>query len=164
MFPHKRTFSSIGEPSSLAQTTMPLMTENQWMSQIAYQNIDSTTVDWAALAQQWIHNRETSGPVATDDNFPIAPPPPRISQPRTDYSTEEQGEAPMEVEHDDEPIYLPPDDSNSIPATAPPPPTNLFQTNNWTNNSDSSRSQSHQKPWGNKSKALSFKKKSRKIL
>lgn len=151
MFPHKEAFTTIGNTSHLAQSAVPIITENQWLSQATYQNVDTNTVDWAAIAQQWIHMKESFGSVANDEKFPIAPPPPRISQPNTFY--EEQGEAPMEVEHDDEPQNT--SQTNSIPMTAPPPPTNVFQTNNnWSNNTESNRSKSHQKPWNNKSKSL----------
>lgn len=146
MFPHKATYSSIGDPSNLAQSAVPIIGENQWISQSAYQNVDTTTVDWAAVAQQWIHMKESYGTV--NDECPIAPPPPRISQPNVNY--EEQGEAPMEVEHEDEQQNV--SQINSVALSAPPPPTNLFQTNSWVNNTESNRSsKSHQKPWNNKS-------------
>lgn len=68
----------------------------QWpLNQSAYQNVANDQVDWAALAQQWIHMKET----CTTDQLLAAPPPPIISKQEFD---EEQGEAPMEVEKDDE--------------------------------------------------------------
>lgn len=55
----------------------------QWaLNPSAYQNVDSSQVDWAALAQQWIAMKEAAAIVA--------PPPPK---------PEEKGEAPMEVEN-----------------------------------------------------------------
>lgn len=146
MFPHKGAFTSIASPSNLAPSAVPIIAENPWLSQSAYQNVDASTVDWAAVAQQWIHMKESFGPVNND--FPIAPPPPRISQPTIDY--EEQGEAPMEVEHDDEPT--PSSRDNSMPLSTPPPPKNAFPSNNWSNNGESSNRQKppHQKQWNNK--------------
>lgn len=58
----------------------------QWaLNPNAYQNVDSSQVDWAALAQQWIAMKEAAAIVA-------APLPPSIK-------TDEEGEAPMEVEN-----------------------------------------------------------------
>lgn len=69
--------------------------ETHWpLNQAAYQNLANDQVDWAALAQQWIYMKET----CTTDELLTAPPPPIISKP----DLEEQGEAPMEVEKDDE--------------------------------------------------------------
>lgn len=60
----------------------------QWaLNPTAYQNVDTSHVDWAALAQQWIAMKEAAAIVA-------APPPPTIR-------AEEEGEAPMEVENPD---------------------------------------------------------------
>ncbi|CAG4975252.1 unnamed protein product [Parnassius apollo] len=60
----------------------------QWaLNPTAYQNIDSSQVDWAALAQQWIAMKEAAAIVA-------APQPPA----KPDI---EGGEAPMEVENPD---------------------------------------------------------------
>ncbi|CAB3254565.1 unnamed protein product [Arctia plantaginis] len=60
----------------------------QWaLNPTAYQNIDSSQVDWAALAQQWIAMKEAAAIVAV----PPAPP----------AKPEEEGEAPMEVENPD---------------------------------------------------------------
>lgn len=145
MYPHKGAFSPMGGPPNLAATNLPMVGETQWMSQSAYQNIDLDKVDWAALAQQWIHMRESCA-VEITDPMPSAPPPPRISNPIPEY--EEKGEAPMEVEHDDEPSTVA--HENTLSITAPPPPTNIFnQTNNW-NSEPNSRGQ-HQKQW-NRSK------------
>lgn len=148
MFPHKGAFSPMGAPSNLAQTNIPIVGDNQWMSQSAYQNIDLDKVDWAALAQQWIHMKETCVD-GTEEQIPNAPPPPRFSSAITDY--EEQGEAPMEVEHEDE--QTPQTNSESIVnvnVTAPPPPTNIFPSNNW-NSESNARGQQHSKHW-NRSK------------
>lgn len=69
--------------------------ETHWpLNQAAYQNVSNDQVDWAALAQQWIYMKET----CTTDELLAAPPPPIIS--KQDF--EEQGEAPMEVEKEDE--------------------------------------------------------------
>lgn len=153
MFPHKTAFSSITNSSNLAPNVVPIIGDNQWISQSAYQNVDTSTVDWAVVAQQWIHMKESIGTVNNDEHFPIVPPPPRISQP-IDY--EEQGEAPMEVEHDDEPI--PSSRDNSMPLTVPPPPKNAFSSNNWSKSSESSnRQKPHQKQWNNKSKLFNHK-------
>uniref|UniRef100_A0A2H1VSN1 SFRICE_029127 n=1 Tax=Spodoptera frugiperda TaxID=7108 RepID=A0A2H1VSN1_SPOFR len=60
----------------------------QWaLNPTAYQNVDTSHVDWAALAQQWIAMKEAAAIVA-------APPPPALR-------AEEEGEAPMEVENPD---------------------------------------------------------------
>lgn len=61
----------------------------QWaLNPTAYQNVDTSHVDWAALAQQWIAMKEAAAIVA-------APPPPALRP------AEEEGEAPMEVENPD---------------------------------------------------------------
>lgn len=65
-----------------------------------YQNMSNDQVDWAALAQQWIQMKETLPP----EMVPAAPPPPVISWNRSPETTvDEQGEAPMEVERDEDP-------------------------------------------------------------
>lgn len=68
-----------------------------------YQNMSNDQVDWAALAQQWIQMKETLPP----EMVPAAPPPPVISWNRSPEPTtttiSEQGEAPMEVERDEDP-------------------------------------------------------------
>lgn len=57
----------------------------QWaLNPNAYQNMDCTNVDWAALAQQWIAMKEAAAIVA--------------SVPPTSKTDAEEGEAPMEVE------------------------------------------------------------------
>ncbi|XP_055585870.1 arginine/serine-rich protein PNISR-like [Uranotaenia lowii] len=79
-----------------------------------YQNMSNSQVDWAALAQQWIQMKET----LPASMVPAAPPPPIISDNynsnsrdsssdgfRTTGSIGEQGEAPMEVERDEEPSH-----------------------------------------------------------
>lgn len=67
-----------------------------------YQNMSNDQVDWAALAQQWIQMKETLPP----EMVPAAPPPPVISWNRSPEPTTtigEQGEAPMEVEREEDP-------------------------------------------------------------
>lgn len=60
----------------------------QWaLNPTAYQNVDTSQVDWASLAQQWIAMKEAAAIVAV-------PPPPSSK-------AEEEGEAPMEVENPD---------------------------------------------------------------
>lgn len=62
----------------------------QWaLNPTAYQNMDTSQVDWAALAQQWIAMKEAAAIVAP-------PPPPPSVKPDN-----EEGEAPMEVENPD---------------------------------------------------------------
>ncbi|XP_052872769.1 arginine/serine-rich protein PNISR-like [Anopheles cruzii] len=81
--------------------------------------MDNDQVDWGALAQQWIQMREAM-PIVTPapgmlppssilDDGCSYPPPPRI------IAYEEQGEAPMEVEKDD-------DQSANLPLPPMPPP------------------------------------------
>lgn len=130
----------MGGAPNIASNNLPNAGDTQWMSQSAYQNIDLDKVDWAALAQQWIHMKESTGPVASSDPIPNAPPPPRFTNTAIDY--EEQGEAPMEVEHDEEQLS----NENSVNLTAPPPPTNVFNQSNQWNSEPNSRG-SHQKQW-----------------
>ncbi|XP_023159812.1 uncharacterized protein LOC111592046 isoform X2 [Drosophila hydei] len=76
-------------------------------------------IDWAQLAQQWIHMRDSSAapPMANFSmNMPIAPPPPIISnapeyhqqqqlrpqQPKVQRHYEEHGEAEMDMDMDEE--------------------------------------------------------------
>lgn len=140
MYPHKGAFPPMGGAPNIASNNLPNVGDSQWMSQSAYQNIDLDKVDWAALAQQWIHMKESTGPVASSDPIPNAPPPPRFTNTAIDY--EEQGEAPMEVEHDEEQLS----NENSVNLTAPPPPTNVFNQSNQWNSEPNSRG-SHQKQW-----------------
>ncbi|XP_055622924.1 arginine/serine-rich protein PNISR [Toxorhynchites rutilus septentrionalis] len=88
------------------------MLEGEWSSlnPNLYQNMSNDQVDWAALAQQWIQMKET----LPADMVPPAPPPPIISDHYASNSREsssdgmrlgtidEQGEAPMEVEKEEE--------------------------------------------------------------
>ncbi|XP_055544065.1 arginine/serine-rich protein PNISR-like isoform X2 [Wyeomyia smithii] len=88
------------------------LVEGEWSSlnPSLYQNMSNDQVDWAALAQQWIQMKET----LPASMVPAAPPPPIISSSyvsntRESFSDcmhsgtiEEQGEAPMEVERDEE--------------------------------------------------------------
>lgn len=88
------------------------LVDNDWSSlnPNLYQNMSNDQVDWAALAQQWIQMKET----LPANMVPAAPPPPIISNnygsnSRESFSDgmhtgsiEEQGEAPMEVEREEE--------------------------------------------------------------
>lgn len=121
MYPFKQTFKTIDGSQNMSQLNNPMMDEGQWPNQAAYQHIDLDTVDWAALAQQWIHMKETCVQDDTVDLVPPpppnisiweAPPPPNISRRLPLNEMEEKGEAPMEVEREDE-ITIP---------TFPPPP------------------------------------------
>lgn len=120
MYPFKPTFKPFDVPQNMSQLNNSMPEESQWPNQAAYQHIDLEKVDWAALAQQWIHMKETS---TQDDKMPDAPPPPNISigeappppsishlpPPPKSISLnemEEKGEAPMEVEREDE-IVIP---------------------------------------------------------
>lgn len=130
MFPQKSTYPPIGDSSNL-----PPLVRDQWLSQSAYQNIDSDKVDWAALAQQWIHMKESCNTAPDMNIIPNAPPPPRISNTTTHLDFEEKGEAPMEVEHEEE--------QHSS--------TNVFSPNSWSHQHESNRHQMHSKQWNNKS-------------
>lgn len=101
----------------------------QWpLNQAAYQNVANDQVDWAALAQQWIYMKET----CTTDDLLTAPPPPIISKP--DFR-DEKGEAPMEVEKEDEQLIA--DFPHvSVPAEEQP---------NWQNSFPPTQQQ--QQPW-----------------
>ncbi|XP_058825123.1 arginine/serine-rich protein PNISR isoform X2 [Topomyia yanbarensis] len=88
------------------------LVEGEWSSlnPSLYQNMSNDQVDWAALAQQWIQMKET----LPANMVPAAPPPPIISDNYGSNSREsisdgvrsgtidEQGEAPMEVERDED--------------------------------------------------------------
>lgn len=142
MYPHKGAYPPMGGAPNLASSNLANVGENQWMSQSAYQNIDLEKVDWAALAQQWIHMKESTDSVAPEQSIPNAPPPPRFASALVDF--EEQGEAPMEVEHDEEQLLQ--TTENAINVTAPPPPQNVFnQSSNW--NSEPNSRGTHQKQW-----------------
>lgn len=156
MYPHKGAFPPMGGAPNIASNNLPNAGDSQWMSQSAYQNIDLDKVDWAALAQQWIHMKESTGPVASSDPIPNAPPPPRFTNTAIDY--EEQGEAPMEVEHDEEQLS----NENSVNLTAPPPPTNVFNQSNQWNSEPNSRG-SHQKQWNRSMLKLPLKLKKKNI-
>lgn len=63
------------------------------MNPASYENAEN--VDWAALAQQWIHMQDTSAPP------PSAPPPPTFTRTLAQVQRpiyEEKGEADMEVD------------------------------------------------------------------
>lgn len=137
MFPYKATFPSMDDPSNLTQTSFG--GDTQWLSQSAYQNIDLEKVDWAILAQQWIHMK-TNEP-GDNLHIPHAPPPPRISKSEIVQKFEdEQGEAPMEMDMEDE-------QTQEVQMSAPPPPTNIFNTNNWIGGNSSDRPQIPNKQW-----------------
>ncbi|XP_052899793.1 arginine/serine-rich protein PNISR-like [Anopheles moucheti] len=106
-----------------------------------YQNMPNDQVDWAALAQQWIKMRETwMQPMPT--LIPSPPPPPSFDRdtfdspaasdthsrnrtaPGVEY--EEQGEAPMEVEREDD-------------SDIPVPPTPPKISNDWPSTDDTWR-------------------------
>lgn len=88
------------------------MLEGEWstLNPNLYQHMSNDQVDWAALAQQWIQMKET----LPAEMVPSAPPPPIISDNYGSNSRgsssdgmrletiQEQGEAPMEVERDEE--------------------------------------------------------------
>ncbi|XP_041980222.1 arginine/serine-rich protein PNISR-like isoform X2 [Aricia agestis] len=77
----------------------------QWaLNPSAYQNVDTNSVDWAALAQQWIAMKEAAAIVGA-------------SQTKGEV---EEGEAPMEVEN--------PDTNNDVPVA---PTADWNSTNNW---------------------------------
>ncbi|XP_050080628.1 arginine/serine-rich protein PNISR [Anopheles maculipalpis] len=109
-----------------------------------YQNMPNDQVDWAALAQQWIKMRETwIQPMPS--LIPSAPPPPSFDRDAYDGGTahtavgdtshpanrsvgsvvdfEEQGEAPMEVEREDD---------GDMPV--PPTPPNI--SSDWSTSGD----------------------------
>lgn len=82
----------------------------QWaLNPTAYQNVDSNSVDWASLAQQWIAMKDAAAVLAAP---PPAPPAPPAPPPKPEA---EKGEAPMEVENiDNNDSPMPPDwNSNS---------------------------------------------------
>lgn len=139
MFPQKSVFPIDSEPSNRAQ----MLGDNRWLSQPAFPNAAAAeppdNIDWAALAQQWIHMKETCHTIAPapPSLMPVAPPPPRLTQTSSRDLGEEQGEAPMEVEHDDE--QAEPAPSPPATLTAPPPPTNIFgSAKGWSNSHNES--------------------------
>lgn len=153
MFPYKTTFQPVGDTPNVSQPT-----ENQWSNPSTYQNVDLETVNWAALAQQWITMKEsctipTLVPESHFISMPMAPPPPTISKQIQHDLGEEQGEAPMEVEHDED-EQTPSIDNNNV-CVAPPAPQHIFlgnQTNNGTANAStqsnwSNAKTSETKPW-----------------
>uniref|UniRef100_A0A2M4CGM0 Putative transcriptional coactivator caper rrm superfamily n=1 Tax=Anopheles darlingi TaxID=43151 RepID=A0A2M4CGM0_ANODA len=94
-----------------------------------YKNVANERVDWGALAQQWIQMRETLAPAPPSPAFVVGgmrPPPSAATHPASEQLTpskatgttakifEEQGEAPMEVERDE--------DGSSVMVPMPPPP------------------------------------------
>lgn len=153
MYPYKTTFQPVGDAPNISQPT-----ENQWSNPSNFQ-VDLDTVDWAALAQQWITMKETSTHVIAEQQFvamPMAPPPPTISKPIQHDLGEEQGEAPMEVEHDEE-EHAPPAPAivNNNVYAVPPAPVNVF-AGNQSNNGTSASAPSTQSNWSN-SKSMESK-------
>ncbi|XP_065089096.1 arginine/serine-rich protein PNISR isoform X2 [Ochlerotatus camptorhynchus] len=107
-----KNYQTVPSDSGMVSSSGGAMLEGEWSSlnPSLYQNMSNEQVDWAALAQQWIQMKET----LPADMVPAAPPPPiisenygsnsRDSQPDGGRlgSVEEQGEAPMEVERDED--------------------------------------------------------------
>lgn len=100
--------------------------QSQWpLNQNMYQNMPNDRVDWACLAQQWIQMKETVP--ATE-----CPPPPILSN--KDF--EEKGEAPMEVEKDEEdipPLNMPTNNHSSTNWNNSTWTTELHDSNQWRN-------------------------------
>lgn len=100
------------------------------MNPAFYANTPNANVDWAQLAAQWIHMRETL-PSDQLNLIPDAPPPPSITlldRSSNNFSKhlqdEEKGEAPMEVEKDEDDV-IPSFDSTinqAVPMIPPQPP------------------------------------------
>lgn len=102
------------------------MDPSQWsmsMNPAYYQNMANANVDWAALAQQWIQMKETLPPEQMA-MLPQAPPPPQISHEefrnQQEIVQEEKGEAPMEVEKDEEFMTEITNFSNIVPMSGQP--------------------------------------------
>lgn len=107
-----KNYQTVPADTGLVGSGGGAMLEGEWSSlnPSLYQNMSNEQVDWAALAQQWIQMKET----LPADMVPAAPPPPIISEsygsnsrdslPDGSHmgSAEEQGEAPMEVERDED--------------------------------------------------------------
>lgn len=145
MFPFKPAFPSASEPPNLHPANFPIE-NSQWMNQASYQNVDLESVDWAALAQQWIYMKESCTGLPAAQPIPIAPPPPMISKPSGRHSFVEKGEAPMEVEPLDE-----------IAATSPPPapaPPKIFSSS--SSSTSQSHHRSHSKNWHKSKDLISF--------
>lgn len=95
MYPFKQSVKPLLNNVKVTGKDEPL----QWpLNPSAYQNVCNDEIDWAALAQQWIYMKET----CPYEGMPEAPPPPNISNSISRKAYEEKGEAPMEVEKDDE--------------------------------------------------------------
>ncbi|KAM8704140.1 hypothetical protein ACLKA7_008703 [Drosophila subpalustris] len=106
-------------------------------------------IDWAQLAQQWIHMRDSTpaAPLANFSmNMPIAPPPPIISNapeyhqnrpelrqqpPKIQPIYEEHGEAEMDMDMDEEENENSERANHDINKTVPPPPPVATQSQ-WT--------------------------------
>ncbi|XP_031332108.1 arginine/serine-rich protein PNISR-like isoform X2 [Photinus pyralis] len=88
-------YSTSDSPSSQSYNN-----QQQWpLNPAAYQNTPNDQIDWAALAQQWIIMKEVGPPVP--EQLLTPPPPPKINS-VTKENAFEGGEAPMEVEKDDD--------------------------------------------------------------
>lgn len=162
MYPFKSTFKPLDGSPNVSSLNNTISDEVQWPSQVAYQHIDLDKVDWAALAQQWIHMKETC---PKDEIMPEPPPPPSMSMqdsrpsrlsldepppppmiscpppPLPYIEMEEKGEAPMEVEHEDE-VPAPP----SFPTSSGYPATRTWNQSSMQDNhqnSKSKRTQAH---------------------
>lgn len=171
MFPFKPTFPPMGDASNIPQ---PLPGDAQWANANNF-HVDLDTVDWATLAQQWITMKEAC-PSVTPLMFepqqfmtmPMAPPPPNISKMPT-YPIhsmqhdlgEEQGEAPMEVEREDE-DDISHNNKQSAPSInsnhlykAPPAPVNLFSStsHHQSRNNDTSNNAPKQSNWNKSNKS-----------
>lgn len=107
-----------------AETKKKKMDHTQWsmgamsMNPAFYQGIPNANVDWAALAAQWIHMRETL-PTDQLSLMPEAPPPPTItlldnSSIAMRLEDEEKGEAPMDMEKDEDDVVPTFDTSNNF--------------------------------------------------
>lgn len=106
---HQQPIQGASDHHQLTAPPPPIVGTTQWpLNKADYQDLANDQVDWAALAQQWIHMKET----CTTDDLLAAPPPPIISQSENAGQTrsiparsrlhEEKGEAPMEMDRDDD--------------------------------------------------------------
>uniref|UniRef100_A0A336K7E4 CSON002511 protein n=1 Tax=Culicoides sonorensis TaxID=179676 RepID=A0A336K7E4_CULSO len=133
---------------------------DQWamnMNPAFYQGMPNANVDWAQLAAQWIHMRETLPP-EQHNLMPSAPPPPKISLIENNVGAnsykqygDEKGEAPMEVVKESDDDYMPNFNtttnaiSNQMPLVAPQPPV----ISAWGNTLESNNVQQLNQNWRN---------------
>lgn len=161
MYPFKSTFKALDGSQNVSALNNTISDEVQWPSQVAYQHIDLDKVDWAALAQQWIHMKETcpkdeilpepppppsmlmEDPLPPRMTMDEPPPPPMISCPPPPpmfLEMEEKGEAPMEVEVEHE---------DDTPASVSfPTSSNFSGTREWNQTADN-----HQNAKGKRTQA-----------